>query len=1107
MNKFLTDMTKLKIFSRLISTAFLLAVLFSAALPLYAQGNVSGTVTDQEKEPLPGASVQVLGTKQVAITDVDGRFSIRAKAGDVLEIRFLGFETRQVKVTGAVKYNISLTPDREVLGESVVTALGLKRSERSIGYAATKVGGDAITAVQSSNWITSLQGKVAGLNFNNSGSSPISSQRVIVRGETSLSGDSSALFVVDGVPITSGFIPNSSSADGDDPNIDYGDGISDINPDDIESVTILKGSAATALYGSRAGNGAIIITTKSGTGEKTGLGITYATQFTAEKAGFWPDFQTTYGTGSDMGYEPYCFWNASINTDGVARNDTRYAYGEAYGDGTKLRFQYEGYDWETGKAFKTPFYYHDDWFTGIFRTGWTLDHRLTFEGSLGKGNSVRLSYKHSTNEWVLPNTGYKKNSLALSVAQKFSSRMTLNAKVNYYGTDSDNMPASTYTNNNVMYQMIWSRTNQSPKDYWDEYAGGRINEFTYRNRSYSVASSNSNFFNPYYTLYEMTNSQDRDRVLGSAGLNVDLWRNKITLEVKTALDLMTEFRTQRKPYYSYNYTYGFYREQNNAIIDFNNDFMLKYVDSYLGGDLTLTAGFGGNNRHVDIRRQKYTITRLDIEGVYTTVNYPSEIIPDQTNVRSEMIVNSLYGLVSLGWKDAVYLDITGRNDWSSTLSPSHWSYFYPSVSSSVMLDKIFNFKLNAPWINFLKFRGSWANVGDATSPYSLKEYWGATSYPGGFRLSGVYPNENIKPHNVSTWEAGLEGKFFANRLRFDVAVYRSDITNQIYDVLYDYSMGAKYFTENIGRTINRGVEFSFGFTPLRRRLLRWDIDINAAHNSGVLAEMYDGWDPATPHQASYGSTVGNRLFVYDYVGKKMGELWGKALVKAPQGATYTDENGNTVDCSGATVLDAATGMPAFAEELMYLGNVNPDWTGGLNSNFTYKGFSLSMAFTAQLGGVKFSQSAAALGYQGKLKNTLKGRYAGLVAEGVNAVTDAEGNVVSYVKNNTIVEDVYSYYASLQCNRYNFEEYTYDCSFIKMKELTVQYDFPKKLLEKTKVVKGLMLGAYATNLFCLTHYPFFDPESGLMSGSNILRGIELGVFPMTRTYGGSLRVKF
>lgn len=1078
----------------------------AVSLTANAQNIVKGTVYDTDKsQPLTGATVVLESKNAAAVTDENGKFSLNASVGDVLLIQFMGYVDQRVTVGKSSVYEIVMQPDSEKLDEVIVTALGMKREKRSLGYAATDVSGDALNSVKNSNWLTGMEGRVAGVQFNKA-QGPIGSTKVIVRGESSLSGNSSALFIVDGIPITSGSVANASGSgytNQDNP-IDFGDGASDLNPDDIESVTVLKGAAATALYGSRAGNGAVIITTKSGAVEK-GIGVTYSTQFTMDEPGYWPDFQSVYGSGNDMGLNAYNVWYPSHNPEGLSRNYSRYAFGEKY-DSSKMRYQYEGMNWDTMVAEKTPWEYKDDWYTGVFRTGWTWDNALTLEGGNGKGTTARLSFKNTRNLWILPNTGYDRKSISFSVKSKVNKNITLNASANYYMTDSDNMPSSGYSNNSVVYQLVWNSTNISMDSYKDEYFKGRWNSDTFNNNT-DLLVGKDNYYNPYRVLYEMTNTQNKDRIFGNVGLNINLWKQKLTLDVKSGLDATNEFRTQRKPFYTYNYPNGWYREQSNYIMDINTDFMLRYQDSFVDDRLSISAGFGGNNRTYNRRSWIYTIDNLSVEGVYEPLNYPASTVPSYSPYRSKKVVNSLYGLVSLGWDDWAYLDITGRNDWSSTLSPGNWSYFYPSVSGSVLVDKVAHFQDYLPAVSFLKLRLSWANVGKDTDPYSITYGYTDTDFAGGYRPAATYPDYYLKPENVETWEAGIEAKFLKNRIGFDVAVYQSDVTDQIYNVPYDYITGAKYYTTNIGLIRNRGIEISANIIPVSTKDWKWNIDVNVSRNFGELKRMYDGWDPSTPHQEDYGTTIGSRLFVYDYIGKQMGQLWGKGLTKAPEGSYCLDADGNKVDCSGQVIIDSKTGLPSYSDELQYYGNVNPKWLGGLSTTLRYKNLTLGAMFSAQLGGKTYSVTAGILGYQGKLKNTLDGRYDGLVAEGVNVTgTDADGNSICQA-NETVTSNVASYYNTYKAGRYNFEEYIYDNSFLKLKELTLSYILPAKIVKKTKVLQGVSVSAYATNLFCISNYPFYDPEVTGYVGSNTKRGIESGSYPMSRSYGVNLKLKF
>jgi hypothetical protein len=501
------------------------------------------------------------------------------------------------------------------------------------------------------------------------------------------------------------------------------------------------------------------------------------------------------------------------------------------------------------------------------------------------------------------------------------------------------------------------------------------------------------------------------------------------------------------------------------------------------------------------------LDELDIAGVYHTSNVPSGIFARPSTYRKSKVINSLYGLVSLGLDETYYLDITGRNDWSSTLARGNWSYFYPSVAGSVLLDKLFDFKSIAPAVTFTKLRLSWANVGNDTDPYSLDQTYSASSISGGYTLPSTIPNPQIKPENVESWELGMEVKFFKNRLGFDVAAYNSSSTNQIIPSTVDAIVGATAIKINTGEINNKGIEVSLFAKPVKTRDFSWDVNLSWSKNTTTLVSYQDGWDPATPVETDMGTTVGGRLHVYSYVGQEMNQLYGFALKKAPEGSYYTDENGEKVDCSGEVIL-GADGLPTLTSSAdNFLGKVDPDWRGGLNSSFRYKNLSLNMTFTYQWGGNRFSVTDGILSYQGKLTNSLPGRYDGIVADGVNIVsTNEDGSAVCQI-NNTVTSNIYTYYQSRVLDRYNGEAHTYDTSFLKFKEARLQYNIPKKICNKTGFLQDASVAVFATNIFSWDKWPQYDPEGGMLTGTNVFNGIEAGSFPMTRTYGFNVKLSF
>lgn len=1090
----------------------------------YGQGHVSGTIFDSDgKTPLAGATVLVKGTNVGAVTDANGNYTVKAASGQTLVYQCLGYVNKEIAVSNQTVLNVTLEGDTAQIEGVVVTALGLTRSEKSLGYAVAKVDNEALTQTVSNNWINNLNGKVAGLAMTGSGGAS-GSMRVTLRGDASLNwGKNEALFVVDGVPVLSGYTSttgNTSYANGDAP-VDFGNGVTDINPDDIETLSVLKGPSATALYGSRAANGAIVITTKKGRTDK-GWGVTYNGSVSFEDATRFPDFQTEYGPSAvttSLTNTLASAWGlpASMTDDGVAvkRQISRYAYGEKF-DSSKMRYLYQSKNWETGEFTKVPWVYADDWYTGLFRTGVTYNNSVSVEGSNGEGTSGRFSVTDSRNDWIMPNSGYETQTFALNFNQRLNKHIDLSAKVNYVRKSSDNMPVASYDESSPMYGLIWSY-NAYPMSNWrDEYMLGRYTKENYQagesqytadpyNVTTSLVYNSDSGHNPYRVLYEELNTLVRNRVFGNVQLNVHILEG-LDLSLRGGMDMNNDFRTQQKPKMSGDFYEGMYREQTLSEYEFNTDFLLKYERAFICDRLTTSFAVGGNA--MNWRRTAATVTapQLNLEGpgMYKLAN--SAIALVGAGSRYEKAVQSLYGFVNIGWDDTYFVDITARNDWSSTLSPSNWSYFYPSVSVSALLDKTFN--INSKNVNMLKLRASWANVGNDTDPYQLYDTYSSTNLDSGYRIPGTIKDPMIKPENVESYEIGLETKFFQNRLGLDVAVYENITTNQIVSASMSYEIGATSLKMNAGEVNNRGIEVSMRVVPIRTKDWNWEINANWTRFSTRLISLTDEWDPATPLQTSTGSTVGGRTLIYSYVGQEMQQIYGKSWNRAPEGSYYTDANGNQIDCSGQLLVNATTGYPQLSSQAnQHIGKVNPDWRGGFGTTVRYKNLSLTANFTAQMGGHAFSVTNFALSYQGKLNNSVEGRYDGLVVEGVNASTAADGTV-TYKQNSTVTENVSVYYNAYKWVRDNTEENTFSTDFLKLKELRLDYRFPATLMRKTKVLQGASVGVFAQNLFCISPWPQYDPESATqMNGANIMSGIESCTFPMTRSVGFNLKLQF
>ena len=1074
------------------------------------EGTVVGREGSQAAVPLVGVAVVVKGSlRNHAVTDLQGRYSIRVPSStDTLQFTYLGYKPLERVVGSRTRLDVEMLSESQQVDAVVVTALGLTRKEKSLGYAVSTVGSEDLNNTVTNNWLNGMAGKVAGLNFDTSSAGPGGSIRVTLRGEGSLAYDKNeALFVVDGVPINSGMTSNTENGSYGSTvsTIDYGNGASDLNPDDIESVSVLKGPAATALYGSRAANGAIIITTKSGL-KSGGLRVTFNSNVTLEQAGFWPDFQEEYGSGV---YESaqidgvttppeYSYWNVAADKSDTGQKITRYharsSFGERY-DPSKMRYIYSSRNWDTDEYTRKP-WVAQDWYKGFFRTGVTYSNSISIEGGNGKGNSARVSFKDMRNDWIVPNTGYESQNLSFSFSTRISKAVTVSGKANYYRKNSDNLPSAGYSTASPLYALIWNPSSVSVDDMYAEWSEGRIAAMNAAGTTGSGNLINPSSDNPYFMVYEQLNTQDRDRVYGNVSVNVNIWREKLTLMLRGGMDLNNDFRTQRKPQYSIGHTKGWYREQTVRNVEFNTDFLLSWRRTF--GDFYLNASLGGNAMLSNNSNVSLLANQLDEPNVFILQNVSGQL--DVRATRTKKAINSFYGFLSMSWRDMIFIDVTGRNDWSSTLAPGYNSYFYPSFSGSVLLDQVFDFAERAPWVDLLKVRGSWANVGNDTDPYNLlATYANSPNFTGAYLLPSETLNYYIKPENVESWEVGLEASFFKKRLAFDVAYYFSETTDQIINVPSDWATGASSILINAGCVRNKGVEVAANFVPVATKDWRWSINLNWSKNWNKLVELADGVEM---WQLNAKNTVGSRVFVYAYPGTELGRIYGVGYERAPEGAFYYDEAGRKVDCGGEVVVNAATGNPVLGTEVKDLGSIYPQWKAGMTSSLRYKNLSLNMTFAASYGGRAYSLTNAILAYMGKTTASLPGRYDGLVHPGVNRNEDG-----TYAPNRTVTTDIVEYYNLYTLNRNNVEANTFDTSYLKMKELRIEYSLPKRICSKLKVFQNITLGVYATNLFCITNWPQFDPEVASLSGSSLYRGVETGGFPMTRNYGFSLKLGF
>ncbi len=1093
------------------------AACLSLSAMAQAKRDIIGTVKDAKTgEPLMFVSVYVAGAASGTVTDTNGKFSISASDGNVLKFSLLGYEDAEAKIDGNSRVvNVTMKEAAAFLESAVVTALGLTRDEKSLGYAITKLNSDEISGTLSDNWLNGMNGKVAGLNFEHAATGPGGSIRATLRGENSLSHDKNeALFVIDGVPMLTGMAGASTgSGYGDtDAPIDYGNGTGDLNPDDIASVTVLKGPAATALYGSQAANGAIVITTKSGRDTEKRFRVHFNSSAVFERSGFWPDFQNEYGAGNGnasslLAQNYFSFWTvpAEMSDTGekVQRNYSRLAFGPKF-DG-QMFYNYDSANWindngawRIGSYTRTP-WEAQDWYTGAFKTGCTLSNTVAITYNPNKETSIRFSINDKRNDWILPNIGYSSQNFSVSLDQQAGRNVKLGAKVTYYRKESGNLPTTGYNTASPMYSLMHNMPSVAVSSYADEYYSGRMFYFLRQGKEVDQALQtnliNYQTDNLYMILNEHTNSMDKDRVFGNASVNV-IFNDHLDLMIRGGIDLSTDFRTSRKSAYSYAYKDGYYREQTVRQFLNNDDVILSYKNKW-GGKWDLNVMLGASMLARSLNDVKITASRLDEPNVFILQNSKDQLITKAA--RSNKKIYSAYGTASLSYNDMVYLDITGRNDWSSTLPAGNRSYFYPSVSTGILLNRIAKLP---KWVDILKLRASWANVGNDTDPYNVTFTYNNSVFAGSYVIPSTLQNANLKPENVMSTEAGVQFSAFKKRLSLDAAFYKTVTTDQIIPVPSDYITGASAHYINAGKVSNTGVELSVEAMPVSARHFKWNIGFNISRNWNRLDELAPGvevWQLNT-------NTVGSRVFIYSHPGEELGRIYGQGYKRAPQGAYYINESGKKVDCSGMKIIDGSTGFPVLngttPEDLYDFGSIYPDWQGGFNTQFRIRSFTVGMNFTYQIGGKAYSISYFALSSQGKLKNSLEGRYEGLLVDGV--VDNGDG---TYSPNTAIVTDIVDYYTTYKYSRNNVEESVFDTSFLKFKELNVSYSVPAKKLDKIKWLSGVSVGLYATNLFCITDFPLYDPEVSTMTGSSISRGIEACAYPMTRSYGVNLKLAF
>jgi TonB-linked SusC/RagA family outer membrane protein len=1026
-----------------------------------AQNAVKGIVVSADnRQPVAGATVIVKNTDKKTTTDNTGRFIIEAANTDWLIVTNIGYISQEVKTKEAAF--VSLQTDLKDLSEVVVTALGIKREEKSLGFAAQTVKENAVKDAKTNNWVNALSGKVAGLNIQGTGAGPIGSSRITLRGESSLNLDNNqALIIIDGVPVSSkitgtGFTSHLSA----DSPVDFGSDISDLNPDDIEKITVLKGPGATALYGSRAAGGAIIITTKSGQRKDKGVGITYNSNVSIDQVNRWPDYQFEYGEGRTMAYYSY-----GDSPDGV-NTSTGVAAGRAWGPkfNGQSYFQYDPSTPDNKAAARTPWVPYKNYISGFFRTGFTISNSVSIEGGSEKG-SARLSFTHLKNEWILPNTGFQRINASLSVNQKISDRLKIIGKVNYSNKKSDNLPAAGYNNQSIMYFLIiGTAPNIKPewfKPYWQP---GLVN--VQQKNPFNPGPDN-----PYLDMYEMINKMNKYGVIGTLSANYEI-TDKLELMIRTGVDMSFEFRSQQRPFSMTKYPRGMFREQHVFNYEINTDALLTYHDK-INEQIKYTVSAGAN-----AMRQTYDFAgmyadQLAQPGIYQISNSLDQAVADPQ--KTKKAINSLYGSAQVSYLERIFIDVTGRNDWSSTLPFGNNSFFYPSVSTSFLLNDIF--KLPAA-VSFAKLRLSWAQVGNDTRPYQTDKYYDRI-YGNSFTNSSTLFNASLKPEITSSYEAGIDLRLFKNRMALDVTVYNNKSRNQILAIPLDPVSGYSSALVNAGLINSKGVEVMLTGKPVVTKNFSWSTTLTWSRNRSYVKELAEGITNQVIYSHSGNVTIEAR------VGGRMGDMYGRGFQRSPDGK----------------IIYSSVGLPATLDPVTKKwGNAFADWKAGLMNEFTIKNFRISILLDGQKGGSMYSQTNHKSNTLGKTKITLPGRDEGIVGDGVVLNT-----TTGKYEPNTVRVPASSYYD----NYYqisNAETNIFDASYLKLREARIEFNLPQNLLTKIGI-RQTSVAVYGRDLFNITKFPGFDPEGGNLNSGTLTPGVEIMQFPSTRTMGINLTFKF
>lgn len=1036
--------------------ALLIGLLVISIFSFGQEKNITGKITNEQGEPVSYATIKIKGKGGGVSADVNGNYTISASPGDVLIISSTNSITREITVGVAGSINIQVAERDAILSEVVITALGISRESRSLGYSVQTIENGEITKARETNIINSLAGKIAGVQVTSQSGTLGGTSRIVIRGVSSLTGSSQPLFVIDGMPIENsipaGGVPSGSAPSGFS-SVDFGSRAGDINPDDVASISVLKGSTATALYGSRAKNGAIIITTKRGRGEKSSVSFNSSLRF--DNVLKLPDLQNEYAQGNN----------------GVYSLGSNNGWGPAISEVQDQQFPDFMGGMETLKAYP-------DNIKDFYETGHTYINSVAFESG-GEQQDFRLGYTNTVQDGVISNQSLTRNSLSANMGRSFSDKLSVRTNINYVSTQSKGRPVQSLNDPNIITSII----NRIPRTIdINKLRENYIDPATGKQRTLGPGAGN----NPFWIINNNGVQNNVDHVYGNVTLSYALF-SWLTLSNNAGIDFYNEFRRGVTRVGTFGDLSGSFLEDNLYNRNINNDLLLTSGQTLAPG---LSAKFmvGGNINDHSFRRMQGAAKDLIVDGQYTYSNAESVIT---ANYREKKRILGLFGGIDLNYKDYLFLSVTGRNDWSSTLPIANRSYFYPSVSSAFIFTEV----VNAPsWLNYGKLRASWANVGSDGAPYqtgfyytpagsAFAEYGMGVTFPFNGALAYSIPNRvpgyDLKPENQSSFEIGTELHLLSSRINLDFTYYRSVTRDQIVALALANSTGFRQEIVNAGTIRNSGIEIGLNLVPVRTRDFNWEVDFNFSRNRQVLVDL-----PASLE--TYTLTSGwNALQIRAEKGKEFG-IYGAGWRRDP---------------SGNIIINANTGLRRFVNDTR-LGDLYPDYLLGINNSFKYKHFNLGFLIDIRQGGVIYSGTVSGIRSSGLARETLADRGKEFIDEGVT-INDAG----EYVKNMVPVQSMEDYWSG-NFNGDKTEANIFDASYVKLRELRLSYTIPDKYLTSgLKFIKSVEVGIEGRNLWIIhDNVPHIDPEVNFFTNDPVGEGVEFNSMPSTRSWGFNLRLK-